>query len=78
MPHFFFHLYDETISPDECGCSFADIAEAVAFAEESARELAGEEVRRGTLHLDHWIEIADARGEVLRVVPFRSAFTVTT
>jgi len=52
---------------------FADLDAARAAAIEGVRSLLSEEARQGQLDLSGKIEIADADGNILLIVPFREA-----
>ena len=76
MPRFFFHVYDDLVATDEEGLELPGLKEALIKAERGARELAADEVMRGTLHLDHRIEVADESGSVVATVKFQDLVRV--
>jgi predicted N-acetyltransferase YhbS len=76
MPRFYFHLHDDLDAVDEEGVECVDRETAMARAEGEARQLAAEEVRRGELHLDHSIVVADDRGQVIATVMFRDCVLI--
>jgi hypothetical protein len=74
MARYYMHLFNSIGSiPDEEGVEAADTAEAVRVAAVNIRSLLSEEVKGGVLDLRGRIEIEDAAGDVVRVVPFREA-----
>ena len=77
MPRFFFHLYDDLVVLDEEGMEMPDLEAASAKATEIARLLACEGVKQGNLDLDHRIDVADERGEIVLKLKFRDAFTIS-
>lgn len=76
MPRYFFHLHDELDCEDEEGVELAGVDAARAFALAEAREVAGEEVKQGHLHLDHHIEVTDADGHRVADVAFADAIAI--
>jgi hypothetical protein len=70
MPRFYFHLFNAVVAIDEEGRELPDPEAARRAAMEDAREMAAESVRKGTLDLDHYIEVADERGQILSQVRF--------
>jgi hypothetical protein len=77
MPLFYFNVYNDDITIDEEGCELPGFAAARELALDSARDLVCESVHRGHLNLDHRIEVLDAAGEVVLVLTFRDAFTIS-
>ena len=76
MPRYFFHIFNDEVSVDEEGVVLPDLAAARETAMDGCRDLVCESVRRGHLDLDHRIDVADEKGEVLLKVTFREAFTI--
>lgn len=76
MPRFYFHLYNDLTSMDEEGLELPNVAVAHQRAITITREMAAEAVRNGVLVLDHRIEVADERGEIVAKVLFRDAVTI--
>ena len=76
MPRFYFHIFDDTVSMDECGQVADDIEAARVIALDGARELVCEQVRRGYLNLENYILVAGEQGQELCRIQFREAFTV--
>lgn len=67
---FFFHLHNDVLSFDEEGRELPDTDTARAVAEEEARTMAAESVRKGHLNLAHYVEVVDEAGDILFTVPF--------
>jgi hypothetical protein len=76
VPRFYFHIFDDIVSMDECGQVADDLEAARAIALDGARELVCEQVHRGYLNLENYIVLADEQGEELCRIEFREAFTV--
>ncbi|HEX8534338.1 MAG TPA: hypothetical protein VF662_09230 [Allosphingosinicella sp.] len=76
MPRFFFHLHNDMDVLDEEGQDFPDLQTARAFAVANIRELLCEDVQRGRVPLQHWIDIEDEAGAVLAAVTFRETVTI--
>ena len=76
MPRYFFHIYNHDVTMDEEGRDLPALEAARDLALESARELVCDSVHEGHLNLDHRIEVADERGDILIVLTFREAFTI--
>ena len=77
MPHYYFHLHDETITQDDEGCDLPDLDSARASAIRDARSLMSSQVLDGHLDLDHWVEITNGNGSKIDEVSFRSAIKIT-
>jgi hypothetical protein len=75
MARFFLHLYN-SVGPirDKEGIELANLEAAQDQAVQSVRSIIADEVQRGILNLQGRVEIADASGRVLRVLPYREAF----
>jgi hypothetical protein len=70
MPMFFFHIRDgDALILDEEGTDFEFIQAAFAEAELSARDLAIEQIKGGTLGDGAAVELTNSTGIVLKVVP---------
>ncbi len=78
MPHFFLTL-DEcgNVAEDLEGVESENLAEARTHAVEAARDVMSHEVKQGRLCLSCKIEIKDATGAVVMVVPFKEAVALT-
>ena len=70
MPHFFFNLYDDTVTLDEEGKQLPDTDAAHEEAVRNAKAMACAEVLEGHLILDHCIEVMNERGEPVGTVRF--------
>ncbi|WP_129794368.1 hypothetical protein [Sphingosinicella sp. CPCC 101087] len=78
MPRYRFHIRDDIHADDDEGRELPGLEAAREAALEGARDLVCDAIKRqGNVNLDHYIEIADDRGETLLKVTFREAFTVT-
>jgi hypothetical protein len=78
MARFFVHLNEcGSVSRDEDGHELADLQEARDAALKAAREIMCAEIAEGRLCLSCQIEITDSAGEVLLVIPFRDAITIS-
>lgn len=76
MPTYFFHIRDgNTLIRDDEGADFEYIQAAFAEAELSAREIAIEQLKRGSLGDGAAIELTNSKGAVLMVVPLRLFLT---
>jgi hypothetical protein len=76
MPRYFFHLLNGGSSCDEEGAELPDLDAAEQRAIEAAREMMGEDIKHGRLHLGHRIEIKDADGRESRTVHFKDAVSI--
>jgi hypothetical protein len=74
---FHFDLHNDVDTHDEEGVELPDELSARRYAEDSARIMAAESVRRGHLNLDHFIEVSDDVGRTLFKVTFADVITVT-
>jgi UPF0288 family protein (methanogenesis marker protein 3) len=76
MPIYFFHIRDgDSLILDEEGTEFEYIQAAFAEAEQSARELALEQVKAGNLGNSAVVELTNTKGTVLMVVPLKLFLT---
>ncbi|MDB5454294.1 MAG: hypothetical protein JWO33_2872 [Caulobacteraceae bacterium] len=74
MPRFFFHLYDRSgFVEDEEGVEAPDLEAAGAVALKGARSIISHDVEQGRLDLEGRIEVFDAAGVLVLVLPFREA-----
>lgn len=74
MTRYYLHLHNRIGSvPDDEGAEIQNLDAAHEIAIASIRDILGEEVKKGRLDLFGRIDIADADGEILRVVPFSAA-----
>jgi hypothetical protein len=76
MPRYYLHVYNDIVALDDEGLERPGLREVLIEAERGARELAADEVRHGTLHLDHRIEVADENGSVVATIMFRDLVRV--
>lgn len=69
MTRFYFDVVDQgEVSEDADGCDFADLAEAVGYCEQSAREILAERALFGDVLGDMKIRIRDAEHDALREI----------
>lgn len=74
MTRYFLHIDNGGgYSEDPEGQELSDLGAARAAAIEGVRSLLSEEAREGQLDLSGKIEIADADGNILLIVPFSDA-----
>ena len=76
VPRYYFHVFNDEVSIDEEGSVLPDLDSARETAMDGCRDLVCESVRKGHLNLEHRIDVADEKGEVLMRVTFRDAFTL--
>jgi hypothetical protein len=77
MPRFFFDVSNgQGFASDEEGVDLQDQAAAVHMAMDSIRSILAEEVRKGVIDLDGYIEVRDAAAQALARIAFTEAFTV--
>ena len=76
MPRYYFHLYNGATARDEEGRDLPDLHTARQEAIKAAREMMCEDIREGLLRLDLRIEIGDADGTEVLLVPFTDAVTI--
>ncbi len=76
MPRFFFHIFDDVEVLDDEGIELSDAAAARAAAVEGARALICDQVRKGEVHLEHRVEVADEAGERILILPFGEAVKI--
>jgi hypothetical protein len=77
MPHFFFHLYDGTLTaPDEEGLELSGLDAARKEAIRGARSIISDDVLKGCVDLSGRIEIAGEDGRILLTLPFRDTFEI--
>ncbi len=76
MPRYFFHVYDDIIAEDEEGVELPNLAAARLNALRGARDLIGEQVRRGYFVLSHWIDVVDEQGKKVLTITFRDAVAI--
>jgi hypothetical protein len=75
---FYFHLHNDIETQDEEGTELADEAAARDLAQDEARTMAAESVRRGRLDLSHSVQVTDSDGTSLFYVTFGEAVTIRT
>jgi hypothetical protein len=76
VTRYFFNVYDDVVAFDEEGIEMPNLAAARLKALQGARELIGEQVRRGYVVLSHWIDVIDESGAVAYHLPFKDAFEI--
>ena len=77
MPQFFFNIRNgHGFTADEEGRELATEQEARTEAEKGVRSLVAEEARLGRIDLCGSIEVTDAAGTLLFVLPFEQAFEI--
>jgi hypothetical protein len=76
LNRYYFHIIDGRTVRDEEGQDFPGLEEAKAEAVASARSIMREAIWAGRLPLNECIQIADEKGTVLMIVPFRDAVTI--
>jgi hypothetical protein len=77
MPRFYFHVQNShDFVRDEEGIDLADEAAARAMAMDSIRSMIAEEVRKGVIDLDGFIEVLDHGAVQLTKIDFPEAFTI--
>ena len=78
MPRYYFNLeMSGTAYPDPEGREVRDLQHARDAAILNARDLLAADVKAGCLSLGCKIDVADERGRVILVIPFREAVEVT-
>jgi len=78
VPRFYFHLFDDTQSPEEEGRELPSSEVAFEIARAEAREMASAEVLQGRLNLAHHVEVTDEFGRIVSTVRFRDVVEVTS
>lgn len=76
MPHYYFHLYNDTVSMDEEGVDLPDLEAARANGIKEAREMMMETMAAGRINFSHRIDIADESGAIVDSVTFAEAVRV--
>ncbi len=77
MARYFFHLRDGTDDVlDEEGMEFATNDLMRKAAMRCARDILGDDIRRGVIDLRFRIEAEDAVGEIIYSLPFKSTFSI--
>ena len=78
MPHYFFDLHNDVDAIDEEGKVLPDLNAALAVALLEAREMIQASVADvGRIDLDHHIDVRSEGGDILYVLHFEDAVTVT-
>jgi hypothetical protein len=78
MARYHFHLHEcGTFIPDEEGVEKRDMESVRHEALRAARELMCAEMMRGKLCLGCQIEVQDAAGEVVYILPFKEGVAIT-
>ena len=71
MPVYFFHQrFDRSVGIDAAGIELPDLKAARRHAVELAREIMADEVLGGEVVLDRSIEVTNAAGKVVILLPF--------
>jgi hypothetical protein len=79
MSRYYFHIYNSIgCTPDEEGREIADVERARDEAVKGARSLLSSELVKGQLDLRGRIEVEDAAGTVVSVVPFEDVLQIVT
>ena len=65
------------VTLDEEGVELPDFGSAWERATQEARTMICDSIQKGSLNLDHRIEVADECGDVVLKLTFRDAFTIT-
>jgi len=77
MPLFFFHLRNsEDLITDQIGRELAGLEEARSEALVEARALIAADARTGKIDFDQRIEVEDADGSIVHVLPLARAVVV--
>ena len=77
MPRYYIHIYNDAVTIDEAGMELRDLPAAKYEAIRGARSIMAEDLVAGhPLKLFHRVEIANADGKVLAVIPFRELVTI--
>ena len=77
MPRFFFHIRDsDSFEIDPEGVEFDSVEDAIVDAKAAAREMMAEMLRTGQQLDGQRFEIADERGRVIEILPFRSVLNL--
>ena len=78
MPLFYLNLNEcGSLTVDDEGYELANLDAARGAGVAAARDIMAEEIKSGTLCLSCRIEVTDANGVVLMVVPFKDGVGVT-
>lgn len=70
MPRFFFHVYDDDVAYDDEGRDFPDAEAAKREAIKGACELMCEQLRKGSLALNHRVVVEDEAGNPVATMRF--------
>ena len=77
MPRYYIHIYNDADMIDEDGMELRDLPAAKYEAIRGARSIMADHLVAGRpLKLFHRVEIANAEGKVLAVIPFRELVTI--
>jgi hypothetical protein len=77
MPHYYFHVQNGNgFTRDDEGIDLENEASARAMAMDSIRSMVAEEVRKGVLDLDGYIEVLDHGAVRLTRIDFPEAFAI--
>jgi hypothetical protein len=77
VPRYYIHIHDDADMIDHDGMELRDLPAAKYEAIRGARSIMAEHLAAGRpLKLFHRVEIANADGKVLAVIPFRELVTI--
>lgn len=77
MPRYYFQVFNDDVTTDEDGMECADDGAALIRAQDEARNLAADSIRRhGHLILDHRIEVRNEEGLLVGEVRFGQAVDI--
>ncbi|HEY0086261.1 MAG TPA: hypothetical protein VGB65_10175 [Allosphingosinicella sp.] len=76
MPRFYFHVHDDDVFRDGEGLELEDAEAARQAAIAGARSMICDAVKRGTVHLDHRIDVEDESGAPVARIVFRDAVRI--
>jgi hypothetical protein len=77
MPHYRFHLYNSVgFIEDYEGVALPGLEAARHYAIAAARSIMCDELRHGRVDLRGWIDVMDASGSTVIVLPFSDAIEI--
>lgn len=77
MPHYRFHLYNSVgFIEDYEGVTLPDLEAARHYAIAAARSIMCDELQHGRMDLRGWIDVMDASGSTVIVLPFGDAIEI--
>lgn len=77
LHYFDLHQGRASVTIDFEGCDCDSSSEIRTRATQAARDIMSEEVRHGALHLDSYIEVRTAQGDIRLRFPFRDALSIS-